>query len=182
MVMEAPPRWRECDRFIYCRVNVAKALIAGFPRFNGCSSRDDDLERFIAATRKEPGGRVEPLPEVRPYESFVYSANSLRSPFTPGRNISNRGSARPNAGAGPGTRSSTLTAGLGGRVEGYAAHAAPHSGPAGRPNPTSFTGFTASLGAYVFEPQIRTGPDEFPHHFDTARVLNDFDTHPARAQ
>src|SRR5262249_57411073 len=29
LVMEAPPQWRECDRRIYCRVNVAKPLIAG---------------------------------------------------------------------------------------------------------------------------------------------------------
>jgi type IV pilus assembly protein PilP len=50
----------------------------------GCSSRDDDLGAFIAATKKEQGGRVEPLPEVRPYESFIYDAKSLRSPFVPG--------------------------------------------------------------------------------------------------
>jgi type IV pilus assembly protein PilP len=50
----------------------------------GCSSRDDELQRFIEATKKEPGGRVEPLPEVRPYESFVYQDQSLRSPFIPG--------------------------------------------------------------------------------------------------
>src|SRR5262249_28332180 len=29
LIMEAPPQWRECDRHIYCRVNVAKPLIAG---------------------------------------------------------------------------------------------------------------------------------------------------------
>ena len=28
VMMEKPPQWLECDRFIYCRVNVAKALIA----------------------------------------------------------------------------------------------------------------------------------------------------------
>ena len=49
-----------------------------------CSSRDSELEEFIAATMKEPGGRVEPLPEVKPYESFTYTAQSLRSPFMPG--------------------------------------------------------------------------------------------------
>ncbi len=27
-LMEKPPQWLECDGFIYCRVNVAKALIA----------------------------------------------------------------------------------------------------------------------------------------------------------
>ncbi|MDE2220997.1 MAG: pilus assembly protein PilP, partial [Gammaproteobacteria bacterium] len=50
----------------------------------GCSGRDADLQRFIDATRKEPGGRVEPLPEIKPYDSYVYSAGSLRSPFVPG--------------------------------------------------------------------------------------------------
>jgi hypothetical protein len=32
LVMEAPPQWRECDGFIYCRVNVAKMLIARLMR------------------------------------------------------------------------------------------------------------------------------------------------------
>ena len=36
-----------------------------------CSSADNDLARFIEDTKKEPGGRVEPLPEVKPYETFV---------------------------------------------------------------------------------------------------------------
>jgi type IV pilus assembly protein PilP len=35
-----------------------------------CSSADNDLARFIEETKKEPGGRVEPLPEVKPYETF----------------------------------------------------------------------------------------------------------------
>jgi type IV pilus assembly protein PilP len=50
----------------------------------GCSGGDDELDEFIAATMKEPGGRVEPLPEVKPYESFTYEAQSTRSPFMPG--------------------------------------------------------------------------------------------------
>ncbi len=48
-----------------------------------CSSADDELSRFIDDTKKEAGGRVEPLPEVKPYETFVYSATDVRSPFTP---------------------------------------------------------------------------------------------------
>jgi type IV pilus assembly protein PilP len=50
----------------------------------GCTGRDADLSRFIEATKKEPGGRVEPLPEVKPYDSYVYSSSALRSPFVPG--------------------------------------------------------------------------------------------------
>lgn len=50
----------------------------------GCSGRDADLDRFIQQTKTEPGGRVEPLPEVRPYDSYVYSGSARRSPFMPG--------------------------------------------------------------------------------------------------
>jgi type IV pilus assembly protein PilP len=51
---------------------------------SACSSADDELTRFIEDTHKEPGGRVEPIPEVKPYETFVYSAADRRSPFLPG--------------------------------------------------------------------------------------------------
>ena len=50
-----------------------------------CSGRDADLNRFIEATRKEPGGRVESLPEVKPYDSYVYSSSAMRSPEGSGR-------------------------------------------------------------------------------------------------
>ena len=60
-----------------------------------CSSADNDLARFIEETKKEPGGRVEPLPEVKPYETFIYSAGTMRSPFQPG------GAGGPGAGLRP---------------------------------------------------------------------------------
>ena len=50
----------------------------------GCSSRDDELDQFITETKKEPGGRVEPLPELKPYESYAYESAAARSPFMPG--------------------------------------------------------------------------------------------------
>jgi type IV pilus assembly protein PilP len=50
----------------------------------GCSSRDDELSSFIATTKTEAGGRVEPLPEVKPADAFVYVATGRRSPFMPG--------------------------------------------------------------------------------------------------
>lgn len=63
---------------------------------SGCSSRDSELDEFIAATKKEPGGRVEPLPEIKPYESFTYTAQNLRSPFMPGGSgASSASSVRP---------------------------------------------------------------------------------------
>jgi type IV pilus assembly protein PilP len=49
----------------------------------GCSSRDAELDEFIAATKKEAGGDVAPLPEVKPYQSYTYTAVERRSPFMP---------------------------------------------------------------------------------------------------
>ncbi len=57
-------------------------LVAGV--LAGCSSKDGELERFIADTKKEPGGRVEPLPELKPYETYTYASTLVRSPFMPG--------------------------------------------------------------------------------------------------
>ena len=56
---------------------------AGYGALTGCSSADGDLARFVEDTKKEPGGRVEPLPEIKPYETYLYAASELRSPFLP---------------------------------------------------------------------------------------------------
>src|ERR1700740_2848316 len=65
------------------RLLGAALLCVGYAALTGCSSADSDLARFIDDTKKEPGGRVEPLPEIKPYETFVYSAADMRSPFMP---------------------------------------------------------------------------------------------------
>jgi type IV pilus assembly protein PilP len=66
------------------RISSALACVAWLGlNLAGCSSADDDLAHFIEETKHEPGGRVEPLPEVKPYETFTYAAADLRSPFLP---------------------------------------------------------------------------------------------------
>ena len=74
------------------RVLLACALAGGLL---ACSSADDELSRFISETKKQAGGRVEPLPEVKPYQSFAYAAATMRSPFLP---------ASPGGAAGAGVR------------------------------------------------------------------------------
>lgn len=76
---------------------VVAALCALAAGLSACSSRDDELEAFIEATKKEPGGRVEPLPELKPYETFAYEASEMRSPFTPGGSGGSAGMLRPDS-------------------------------------------------------------------------------------
>lgn len=50
-----------------------------------CSGNDGfaDLDRFMKEIDAKPRGRVEPLPEVKVYKAFNYSAANRRSPFLP---------------------------------------------------------------------------------------------------
>ncbi|HEX2789232.1 MAG TPA: pilus assembly protein PilP [Steroidobacteraceae bacterium] len=77
------------------RLAVLAVLAGGL--LVGCSGRDADLDHFIDATKKEPGGRVEPLPEVKPYEAYTYTDQDLRSPFVPGGSGSLTSGLRPDS-------------------------------------------------------------------------------------
>ncbi len=60
------------------------ALLAG-SGLAGCGGDMDDLDRYINEIKSRPGGRIEPLPEITPYEIFTYAADreNFRSPFVP---------------------------------------------------------------------------------------------------
>ena len=59
-------------------------LLGSLVALAACTSRDKELAQFIEQTKQEQPTGVKPLPEVKPYESFVYSAQMQRSPFMPG--------------------------------------------------------------------------------------------------
>lgn len=46
-------------------------------------SNGDDPRNFVANAGKDLRGKVQPLPEVRPYEPFIYAAADLPDPFKP---------------------------------------------------------------------------------------------------
>ena len=50
-----------------------------------CGGDNDDLDQYINEVKARPGGRIEPLPEITPYEVFTYIADAegVRSPFIP---------------------------------------------------------------------------------------------------
>lgn len=64
--------------------NLVVVLLAG-SALAACGTDMDDLDQYINEVKARPGGRIEPLPEITPYEVFTYTADEqgLRSPFVP---------------------------------------------------------------------------------------------------
>lgn len=71
------------SRFAKCRVLLP--LVAAGLGLSACGGDMDDLDAYINEVKARPGGRIEPLPEITPYEGFAYVADTegLRSPFYP---------------------------------------------------------------------------------------------------
>jgi type IV pilus assembly protein PilP len=65
------------------RIGIVIGLMMLIGLVSGCGRDMSDLEAYIAEVNARPGGRIEPLPVIRPYESFTYDAYDLRPPFTP---------------------------------------------------------------------------------------------------
>jgi type IV pilus assembly protein PilP len=63
---------------------LALASVAIF--LNGCvAGVDGELTGYIADVKERPGGRIDPLPTIKPYENFTYQVDNMRSPFAPDR-------------------------------------------------------------------------------------------------
>lgn len=49
-----------------------------------CSSDNtSDLQEYVKNIKAKPKGRIKPLPEITPYETYLYQVSHLRDPFTP---------------------------------------------------------------------------------------------------
>jgi type IV pilus assembly protein PilP len=77
------------------KVTLVALAVAGAALLAGCASGQDELQQWIAEVKQRPGGRIEPLPEVKPYETFAYSDADMRSPFTPAAPASANNGVRP---------------------------------------------------------------------------------------
>ena len=65
----------------YIRLTIVVLAILGVA---GCVSSDmSDLEKQVSKIMSKPGGRLEPLPEIKPYEAYVYESGKLgaHNPF-----------------------------------------------------------------------------------------------------
>ena len=67
---------QESMRKLLTFAGLAATLVLG-----GCSDGLTDLRADIEKAKQRPGGRIQPLPEVRPYMSHEYQMADKRSPF-----------------------------------------------------------------------------------------------------
>lgn len=49
----------------------------------GCQKEKDDLEVYVKEVKARQKSDIPPIPVMKPYESFDYSASEYRDPFTP---------------------------------------------------------------------------------------------------
>ena len=63
-------------RTIFTVAGIAGSLLLG-----GCSGDLDQLRADVEKAKQRPGGRIQPLPEVKPYVSHEYEMVDRRSPF-----------------------------------------------------------------------------------------------------
>jgi type IV pilus assembly protein PilP len=76
------------------RLTQAMLLAAVYAFLAGCGGDLDELQAKVEEIKSAPGSGIEPLPEVKPYETFDYAAADQRSPFEPGLSASSNA---PNA-------------------------------------------------------------------------------------
>lgn len=68
------------DRFLwvpmYCTCSMAL--------LTGCVNDDlSDLKAFVSAEKAKPKGSIDPLPEIKVVEPFIFNPDGLRDPFVP---------------------------------------------------------------------------------------------------
>jgi len=49
----------------------------------GCQHEKDDLNTYVSKVKAKQKADIPPLPVIKPYEKFSYSAAELRNPFVP---------------------------------------------------------------------------------------------------
>lgn len=59
-------------------------LVAAATLLSACTGGTEEMQERVAEIKKRPGGRIEQLPEIKPYETFNYDPTGIRSPFEPG--------------------------------------------------------------------------------------------------
>ena len=68
------------NRHLWTQMGIACCIVFN----NGCASDDfSDLNQFVAMEKSKPKGAIEPLPEIKIVEPFIFNPEGLRDPFIP---------------------------------------------------------------------------------------------------
>jgi type IV pilus assembly protein PilP len=66
------------------RANLVRiAVVLGCLALAACGEQHSDLRQWVKESDNLPRGRIPPLPEVTPYEPFIYNAFDVTDPFRP---------------------------------------------------------------------------------------------------
>ena len=59
--------------------------VIGMLMLTGCGgeSKSEKLQKYVDEQKKQPPPPIEPIPTVKPFETFEYMAKSLNNPFVP---------------------------------------------------------------------------------------------------
>lgn len=61
-----------------CRTLALAAVAAALV---GCSDNMGELRSYIQQVKSRPGGKIEPIPQMEPFETYAYPEEPLRNPF-----------------------------------------------------------------------------------------------------
>lgn len=82
-------------------LRLTTALLASL-LLGACAQSRSELDEYIAMVKQRPGGPVPPIPVMREFPPFEYTATDLRDPFSKGTASTEEGAAVPGApGTGP---------------------------------------------------------------------------------
>ncbi|HSH85359.1 MAG TPA: pilus assembly protein PilP [Guyparkeria sp.] len=66
------------------RLGLLGAGLALASSLAGCAQGMNDLEQKVAELKARPGGKIEPIPEIKPQPKYAYSVPAeIRTPFMP---------------------------------------------------------------------------------------------------
>lgn len=88
----------------FTRLSSLLALVILCSVLSACGGSRGDLEKWVAEVKAKPAPALQPLPVMQQFETFEYTAQSLRDPFDQTFSGEGSGGPRPD----PGRRKQTL--------------------------------------------------------------------------
>ncbi len=64
------------------RFELSLLSLAAVVALGGCAESRSELDAYIADVKQRPGKPLPPLPVMKTFETFVYTAHEMRDPFT----------------------------------------------------------------------------------------------------